>query len=119
LGAVAPNQDIGRINLPNLTILPAVTASRASGTGKHDTDYGQAGGFKDLSGLKILKVLSLVDSVIDDDVLAEVAQFSNLEKLNLSGSWISGKGLSQLVRLTHLKGLDLSSCRRIDDTAIE
>jgi hypothetical protein len=44
LCAVAPNQDIGGINLPNLTILPVVTASRAPGTGKHDSDYGQAGG---------------------------------------------------------------------------
>lgn len=80
--------------------------------------YLRGNSLKDLSGLKSLKVLSLADSAIDDAALAHVAQFSTLADLNLSGTWISSKGLSQLVRLTHLKDLDLSRCRRIDDGAI-
>jgi RND family efflux transporter MFP subunit len=78
--------------------------------------------FKSLRGLKNLKELGLPESGLEDRYMGDISQFTNLEGLNLSKTWISVEGLRPLDALTHLKTLRLAGCRRIgplDKTELE
>jgi Leucine-rich repeat (LRR) protein len=96
-------------SLSNLSILELTGARYIHGTG-----------FETLGGLKRLRFLNLADSAIDDNGLATIAaSLPSLRVLELKGTWISVKGLDSLARLPQLAILDLSGCRRIDESAFE
>jgi RND family efflux transporter MFP subunit len=80
--------------------------------------YIHGSGFQGLGNLKKLKFLNVADSAIDDNGLATIAaSLPHLQVLELKGTWISVKSLDSLTRLPQLHALDLSGCRRIDDSA--
>jgi RND family efflux transporter MFP subunit len=97
----------GLASLTNLSILELMGARELHGSG-----------FKALGSLKNLRFLNLADSGIDDNGLATIAaSLPHLQILELKGTWISVKSLESLTRLPQLHALDLSGCRRIDDSA--
>ena len=65
-----------------------------------------------------LRRLDLSESFIGDEGLGFVAQFANLETLNLWNGGITNDGLTRLVGLHKLRDLNLEGCD-IDDEGIE
>jgi len=70
-------------------------------------------GFQALVGITTLRNLNLSGAGINDDGVRHIAQLAGLEKLDLSETVISGKGLAELSRLKHLKSLNLRFCRAL------
>jgi hypothetical protein len=68
-------------------------------------------GLAELRGLNSLTTLNLERTKISDDGLRHIAQFRKLKSLNLAGTAISEAGLAHLARLRELVHLDLSETR--------
>ena len=99
-------------SLKSLTNLKGLTALDLS-----EARNMHGSGLADLSGLKKLRELNLDRSGIDDAGMRAVASLPSVEFLLLNGTWISPQSLGALGAMSKLRALDLSNCRRIDDTA--
>lgn len=79
-----------------------------------------AGGadFRTLAGLKALRILTASLPTLDDAALADIAQITPLESLNVNGSGVTARGISALKPLKLLTKLLVENCKSIDDDAI-
>ncbi|MDZ4286832.1 MAG: protein kinase, partial [Prosthecobacter sp.] len=77
-----------------------------------------AADYRLLTGLKTLKALEIGFPNLDDAMLAEIAQVSTLESLNVNYSAITAEGLRKLKLLKSLTRLIIGSCPAIDDSTI-
>jgi hypothetical protein len=75
------------------------------------TDYTRLAQFKQL------KWLDLSFTNVSDEQLDWLGQLTDLNRLSLEGSQISGDVLKQIAKLKNLKELDLSLCK-VDDAAL-
>jgi RND family efflux transporter MFP subunit len=100
--------------LAHLAPLTELTWLRLDGQAKglHGKAFAAAGGFTNL------KTLDLTDSAIDDDGLSAISRLARLEELNLSKTWITGKGFARLVSLERLKQLQLNGCGRLEGSSL-
>ncbi len=57
----------------------------------------------------------LIEAEVDDDFLARLPEFEQLQALNLSQNAVTGEGLKHLARLAHLQDLDLAYTKVGDD----
>ncbi len=61
-------------------------------------------GFEALSGLTNLRTLAVPGCGLDDEHMRAIGNLTELEKLDLHDTWISGKGLAELAGLKHRGG---------------
>ncbi len=107
--SAASEETIQKMNTPFRSVFPLYQKSPAL-----QADFFVRESFKpsSLEELKEIKdqlvVLNLSKMPVTDDDLKVIAAFSNLEKLNLNFSKISGSGLSALLGLKHLQYLSLA-----------
>ena len=66
-----------------------------------------------------LKILNLNGCPLIDDQVVEKLNSKFLEKLNLSGTAVSGNIANFLMRFEYLKSLDLSHCSKIGKESLE
>ncbi len=76
-------------------------------------------GFGALSPLTRLTSLDLDGSGVEDETMAPIGKLVALEDLDLSRTWITGKGLASLASLSRLKKLQLNGCRRLQSSSLE
>ena len=76
-------------------------------------------GFGVLSPLTHLTSLDLDGSGIEDETMAPIGKLVALEDLDLSRTWITGKGLASLASLSRLKKLQLNGCGRLQSSSLE
>ncbi len=110
---------IDKLNTPYCSVFPLYQNSAAL-----QADFFIRASFnietlKSLSEIKDqLVVLNLSKMPVDDVDLKTISQFTNLEKLNLNFTDLTGAGLSELKSLTKLKSLSLSGTA-VDDQSVE
>lgn len=72
----------------------------------------------DLSGLKVLRRLSLARTEVGDDYVYQLTAAAGLEELDLSGSAVTGSGLGSLSGLRLLRSLRLNGAALTDAGAL-
>ncbi|MBI1904098.1 MAG: hypothetical protein HYS13_23605 [Planctomycetia bacterium] len=72
-----------------------------------------------LASLHDLRVLSLENSNVGDDVLAEVSRSQSLEWLNLNGTQATDEGLAMLAAMPRLRALSLRHASPIPSALVE
>lgn len=97
---------------PNRNREPSRVEAFAQGYGVVDSDLAR------LVGLKQLRLLDLRYNRISDAGLEHVAQFKQLERLELAKTNVTSTGLARLAGLTKLRWLSLADCQ-IDDRGLE
>lgn len=92
--------------------LPSLVGVRVAGIQAFSPD-----GLRSLAKANALTHLTLTGTKLNDDYLAALSSFTNLQVLNLSYNPITNEGLKQLRKLQNLRELNISECRKLDSEA--
>ena len=107
--APADEETIKSLNTNYRVVYPLAQKSPALGVDFYGAQFYQPKQLEELLKVKEQVVcLNLNKMPVSDDELKTIAQFSNLRKLNLSFSSITGKTMNELLKLKELTYLSLS-----------
>ena len=110
--SAASASEIAAVNTPYCTVYPIDQASPALQANFYVAAKFEKKSLTDLSKISEQLVgLNIAKMPISDSDLSLLANFKNLEKLTLNFTPITGKGLSELSRLTQLKVLSISGTK--------
>lgn len=105
----ADEKTVQSLNTDYRVVYPLAKGSPALGVDFYGAAFYQPGQLKELLKVKDQVVsLNLNKMPVKDDELKTIAQFSNLRKLNLAFTSITGATLKELLKLKMLKQLSLS-----------
>ncbi|MFC5411084.1 c-type cytochrome domain-containing protein [Larkinella bovis] len=110
--AAADEETVQKLNNDYRTIAPLAKESPALAVNLYNRSTYSAEKLEELSEIRKQVVsLNLNKLPVKDADLKAVAQFENLQKLDLNFTDITGKGLAHLTHLQHLKSLTLSGTK--------
>lgn len=108
----ASQSDLDKINTPYCSVIPLSSESPALKASFFVSAKYDEKSMDNLQNIKTQLVsLNLAKMPVNDDIFSKIANFENLEYLNLNQTNITGKGISSLLKCKNLEDLAVSNTK--------